>query len=218
VAWVRLASLIDTVSIEAWLDATLPPVASALTTRGAHSLAWMDYWDWAGPHLCARGFLPLTDVETMAKADDNLPPAPAPTATVRLAHYEDLAAVSDVDAAAFSPHWRNSRATIRRRFEASPLFLVVEREGRIVGYAEGDIRPPAAHLNRVAVHPLQQGKGIGTLLTVEMLQGFWCRGARRVTLNTQAHNEPGHRLYRRLGFTLTGERATAWELDLQPRT
>ena len=214
VAWVRLASLLDYVSAERWLDAALPPIVRALRTRGARSLAWMDYWGWAGHYLASRGFAPLTDVETMAKHDQHLPPLANPSVTVRPAVAEDLAAVAAVDASAFSHHWRNGHATIARRLRASPLFVVAEDNGSIVGYAEGDLRCPVAHINRVAVHPRHQGCGIGELLTQHALQGFWRGGANQVTLNTQEFNQRARRLYRRLGFEPTGERATAWELVL----
>jgi ribosomal-protein-alanine N-acetyltransferase len=214
VAWVRLASLLDSVSAEEWLDAALPPLLRVLRSRGARRLAWMDYWEWAGPHLASRGFAPLTDVETMAKTDRVLPPASQLAATVRPAGTDDIAAIASVDVSAFTPHWRYSQATIAQRFRASPLFIVAEIDGAIVGYAEGDIRSPTAHLNRVAVHPHHQEQGIGALLAQHALRGFWQGGADQVTLNTQTNNQRARRLYRRLGFKPTGERATAWELAL----
>jgi ribosomal-protein-alanine N-acetyltransferase len=214
VAWVRLASLMDQVSVDEWLDAALPPLLPALRRKGARRLAWMDYWDWAGPYLAARGFLPITDVETMVKADQALPPSGEAPAMVRPAVAADIASIADVDTVAFEPHWRNSRATVARRFRASPMFIVAEIGGSVVGYADGDIRPPAAHLNRVAVRPECQGRRIGEALVRNALRGFWASGAQKVTLNTQAHNIRARRLYRHLGFEPTGERATAWELSL----
>jgi len=214
VAWVRLASLLDRVSADEWLDAALPPLLRGLRSRGVRRLAWMDYWDWASPYLASRGFAPLTDVETMAKADRVLPPTGQPAAMVRPAGSKDIAAIASVDVSAFTPHWRYSQATIAQRFQAARLFIVAEIDGAIVGYAEGDIRSTTAHLNRVAVHPHRQEHGIGALLTQHALRGFWQGGADQVTLNTQTNNQRARRLYRRFGFKPTGERATAWELVL----
>ena len=68
VAWVRLASLQDGIDVDEWFRVALPPVLDGLRRRGARSLAWMDYWGWAAPCLSGRGFVPLTDVETLANS------------------------------------------------------------------------------------------------------------------------------------------------------
>jgi ribosomal-protein-alanine N-acetyltransferase len=216
VAWVRLASLQDGIDVDEWLRVALPPVLDGLRRRGARSLAWMDYWGWAAPYLSGRGFGPLTDVETLAKLSQDLPIADHSEANVRPARQEDLAAIMGVDAAAFTPHWRYGQATMSRRLSTSPLFIIAEMGSEVVGYAEGDLRPPTAHLNRVAVHPLHQEHGIGSVLMRGALRRLWRGGAQQVTLNTQANNRRARRLYRRLGFEPTGERVTAWELRLAP--
>lgn len=216
IAWVRLANLRDTVDVDEWFDVALPPVIAGLRRRGVHSLAWMDFWDWAAPSLTGRGFAPLTDVETLAKSDCDLPASNHTEARVRSAGQNDLAAVTTVDSAAFGPHWRYGQATMSRRLKASPLFIVAELGHQIVGYAEGELRPPTAHLNRVAVHPLHQDRGIGALLMRNVLRRSWQGGALQVTLNTQAYNRRARRLYRWFGFEPTGERVTAWELRLAP--
>ena len=215
VAWVRLANLRDSVDAHEWFDVALPPVIDGLRRRGARSMAWMDFCDWAAPHLNRRGFTPLTDVETLAKLDHNLPTADHSGARPRAARQEDLSAVVAVDAAAFTAHWRYGWATMHRRLNTSPVFIVAELGCEVVGYAEGELRPPTAHLNRVAVHPLHQEHGIGALLVRDVLLRFWRGGADKVTLNTQAFNQRARRLYRSLGFEPTGERVTAWELRLR---
>ena len=73
VAWVRLAALDDTLEINEWLVLALPPVVDRLRRKGTRTLAWMDYGGWAGPHLRAQGFEPLTEVVTLIKLDCVLP-------------------------------------------------------------------------------------------------------------------------------------------------
>jgi ribosomal-protein-alanine N-acetyltransferase len=212
VAWVRLAILQDSIDADEWFDAALPRVIDSLRRRGATNLAWMDFWDWAAPHLKRRGFTPLTDVETLIKFDCDLPVAGYSEVRARPARAEDLLTIVAIDAAAFSAHWRYSRSTVRRRLATSPVFVVAELGHEVVGYAEGELRPPIAHLNRVAVHPAHQECGIGALLVRNVLRRFWRGGANQVTLNTQAYNHRARRLYRSLGFQPTGESVTAWEL------
>ena len=101
------------------------------------------------------------------------------------------------------------------RSAASAYFSVVEVGGAVMAYAEGELRPPVAHLNRIAVHPTHQGRGIGAFLLRDVLRAFWRRGARQVTLNTQADNRRSLRLYRRFGFQPTGDAVTVWEVQIE---
>ena len=214
VAWVRLAALSDGLSVTEWLHLTLPPILDGLRRRGTRSLAWMDYGGWAGSALRKWGFERLTDVITLAKFDRALPHMSNESAYLRPAADADIPVVVDVDRAAFSPHWWHSEDTVRRRAAAMPHFIVAEVTGSVVGYAEGVLRLPGAHLNRIAVHPDQQGHGVGALLLREVLCAFWQSGASQVSLNTQADNLFSQRLYRSFGFEPSGDVVTVWELHL----
>jgi ribosomal-protein-alanine N-acetyltransferase len=213
-AWVRLAALDDALDVGEWLDLTLPPVLDGLRRRGTQNLAWMDYGGWAGPYLRARGFKRLADVTTLVKFDRALPDTHATDARLRPGSDADVPAVVAMERAAFTPHWWHSEATMRRRIAASPHFAIAEVEGEVVGYAEGELHLPAAHLNRIVVHPAHQRRGIGASLLGHALHAFWQRGAEQVTLNTQADNRRSQRLYRRFGFEPMGELTTTWELQL----
>jgi ribosomal-protein-alanine N-acetyltransferase len=214
VAWVRLAAVVDGLDAGEWLDLALPPILSSLHHRGAQGLAWMDYHGWAEPHLRTRRFRRLTEVITLVKLDRALPQVGAPEIYMRPAADADIPAVVAIDRAAFTPHWWHSEETMYRRAAKSSYFSVAEIEGKVIGYVEGDIRLPTAHLNRIAVHPAHQGRGVGRKLLNSTLRTFWRSGAERITLNTQADNTYSQRLYRRFGFEPTGDRVTAWELHL----
>ena len=214
VAWVRLAALDDALNIDEWLNLVLPPILEGLRHHGAQELAWMDYGGWAGPHLRTRGFTPLTEVITLVKLDRALPRANAINASVRPASDVDIPAIMAVDRAAFTSHWWHSEATMRRRAAVSSHFAVAEVAGEVVGYADGELRLPVAHLNRIAVHPAHQGHGIGALLLRAAIRDFWQHEAEQVTLNTQSNNRYSQRLYRRFGFGPAGDLMIAWELQL----
>lgn len=214
VAWVRLAALDDALDVGEWLDLALPVVLDGLRRRGTQKLAWMDYGGWAGPYLSTRGCQRLTEVVTLAKFDRVLPDTSAPDVRSRPALDADVPAVVAVERAAFTPHWWHSAATLHRRAATTSYFVVAELAGQVVGYAEGERHFPAAHLNRIAVHPVHQGCGIGTRLLYDALLAFWQYGADEVTLNTQADNHYSQRLYRRFGFEPTGDHTTVWELQV----
>ena len=214
VAWVRLAVLSDALTVAEWLDLVLLPVLDRLRRRGMRKLAWMDCQSWAGPQLKRRGFKPLTEVVTLIKSDRDLPGGRITEAYVRSVSDVDIPAVVAVDRAAFSPHWWYSEATVRRKMGVSAHFVVAELAREVVGYAEGELRSQVAHLNRIAVHPVHQGRGIGELLLRDALLAFWRDGAKQVSLNTQIDNQHSQRLYHHLGFEPTGEHTTVWELHL----
>ena len=214
VAWVRLAALDDELDADQWLDLALPSVLDGLRRLGTQKLAWMDYDGWAEPYLEARGFKQLTHVITLAKFDRALPQANATDVYVRPAADADIPTVASVDRAAFTPHWWYSELTLLRRAAISSYFVVAEVADRVVGYAEGDLRLPVAHLNRIAVLPAYQSRNIGTLLLCDALRAFWKFGAKQISLNTQTDNQYSQRLYRRFEFEPTGDRVTVWELAL----
>ena len=217
VAWVRLAVLDDNLNADQWLDLALPPILDSLRRRGTHNLGWMDYGRWARPHLQARGFRKLTDVITLSKLDRTLPGTNGTNAYTRPTSDADIPAVVAVDRAAFPPHWWYSEFTLVRRTSESSHFAVAEQAGgQVIGYAEGDLRLPVAHINRIAVHPAHQGHGVGALLLRDALRTFWRLGAKQISLNTQTDNHYSQRLYRRFGFKPTGNSVTAWELELEP--
>jgi len=214
IAWVQQAALDDTLDADTWFNLALPPVLDRLRRREIRGLAWMDSESWAGPHRAVHGFRRLTDVITLAKLDRALPDVEDVEVHLRQASDTDIPAVVAVDRTALSPHWWYSESTMRQRAAVSFHFSVAEVAGAVVGYAEGELHPPVAHLNRIAVHPDHQGRGIGASLLRDALRTFWRRGAERVTLNTQNDNRRSQRLYRRFGFESTGDSTTAWEMKL----
>jgi ribosomal-protein-alanine N-acetyltransferase len=214
VAWVRLAAVDDSLGVGEWLSLTLADVIDGLRRRMTRRLAWLDYGGWAGPYLKASNFNPRTDVVTLTKFDRVLPRLSTGDVCLRCASGMDVSAVVAVDRAAFTPHWWRSESTIRRRITELSHLVVAEVAGKVIGYAEGTLRLPVAHLNRLAVRPAYQGHGVGALLLRDALRTFWQRGAGRVTLNTQTDNRSSLRLYRRFGFEPIGDRVTAWELQL----
>jgi ribosomal-protein-alanine N-acetyltransferase len=222
VAWIRLASVDDNLDIGRWLDLSIPPILSVLGNRGARELAWMDYGGWARSHLKTRGFSPLAEVITLAKTDRRLPDLSVQAAvdsnplpiTLRSAADADLAAIATIDRTAFEPHWWRSEATVRRRAATASRFTVAFSHGEVVGYTERELHPPLAHLNRIAIHPRVQGRGVGAILLSNVLRTAWQGGARTVSLNTQRHNDRSRRLYDRFGFEPTGDVVTVWTLQI----
>jgi [ribosomal protein S18]-alanine N-acetyltransferase len=88
--------------------------------------------------------------------------------------------------------------------ETATRHYVVALEGdRVVGYAGLAVFGDEAHVLTIGVAGAAQGRGLGTVLLLDLLAAA---GDRRVLLDVRADNEGAQRLYRRHGFVPIGRR------------
>ncbi|MCS7178632.1 MAG: GNAT family N-acetyltransferase [Anaerolineae bacterium] len=211
VAWVRLGVLAPEIPAGLWLDATLPHLEAPLRALGARALAWTDVGGWMGEALRTRRFRLLAYLVTLRKDDRFLPPMPSSApCTVRPAQAEDIPHLVCLDHDAFPSPWWFSAATLEHIRQEAACFLVAERDGLLVGYAEARSANHGAHIGRLAVAPGFQRRGVGSYLLRTVLLRLWQQGVKAVTLNTQVDNVASRRLYERFGFQPVGSRITAW--------
>ena len=147
--------------------------------------------------------------------DDHRPHEPA---TTRRGRRRDREAVLDVDHLAFSPFWRFDRAGLDDARNATPVsrFRVATQAGTVIGYAVTGRAGPISYLQRLAVHPGAQRRGIATMLVTDALHWAARRGARTMLVNTQEQNHPAVALYERLGFLLEPDGLDVLEHELPP--
>lgn len=123
---------------------------------------------------------------------------------VRRARRGDRPTVLDVDHAAFREFWRLDDDGLDEAIHATPsarFRVATERRGdRVVGYAVTGRAGRHGYLQRLAVDPDAQHRGIARLLVLDGLRWLVRRDAARVLVNTQPDNEPALTLYRALGF------------------
>jgi ribosomal protein S18 acetylase RimI-like enzyme len=139
-----------------------------------------------------------------------------PPTRTRRGRRRDGDAVLEVDHLAFSSFWRFDRAGLDDARNATPVsrFRVAVEGGALVGYAVTGRAGPISYLQRLAVHPDAQRRGVATMLVGDALQWARRRGARSMLVNTQEQNRPAVALYERLGFALEPEGLDVLELDL----
>lgn len=118
---------------------------------------------------------------------------------------DGIAEAVRIDHAAFAWLWWNSE----REFGEYAAMAGVEvflglRDGVPVSYVGVTTYPGWGHLDRMAVHPVAQGSGIGRRSLAFAVEHLARRGARRVALSTQQANRRSQRLYERFGFRRTG--------------
>jgi ribosomal protein S18 acetylase RimI-like enzyme len=90
------------------------------------------------------------------------------------------------------------------------LVRVVEIDGEIAGLLEVDDRFDPVYITNIELAARFQGRGIGTAILRDVLAQARDRNA-TVGLQVLKVN-PAQRLYRRLGFTLTGETPTHFQM------
>ncbi|MEN3314425.1 MAG: hypothetical protein V7605_659 [Acidimicrobiaceae bacterium] len=140
-----------------------------------------------------RLHLLLHDLERLAKA---------PEATLRRARRADHQRVLQVDAVTFSPFWRLDDWGLEQALAATPSarFRVALEGGQVAGYAITGRAGTDGYLQRLAVDPAHQRRGLGRALALDGLYWLRRKGVGRAAVNTQVSNTAAFSLYEGLGF------------------
>ena len=92
------------------------------------------------------------------------------SASCRLMTMEDLDAIMEVEHEAFSIPWSRKSFTEELERNACARYLVVEDEGKVVGYGGMWFIVDEAHVTNIAIAKAHRGRGLGKLLMENMLQ------------------------------------------------
>ena len=205
VAWLRLFAVSASVSLpQAW-RALWDVAQGSLRGRGLTAAAIVMH-NWLGELLRDSGFSEHQDVVLLAQNSAPFPRQANPhRLAIRPMTHEDLPFVAALDSAAFAPLWQNSLPSLQYALSLAEISTVGVLDGEIVAYQMSTRNPFGAHLARLAVHPRQQGKGLGYLMVQDLLQKTQSQGLTRLTVNTQSDNTASLALYEKIGFKRTGE-------------
>lgn len=128
---------------------------------------------------------------------------------IRRAVQADLLDVYRIEKLVFPQPWPFSAF---ERYLGEPGFLVREREvtvqgldaNPLAGYVVADAIPnhtrPLGHVKDIAVHPDDQGQGIGRALLGRALDALAAQGVRSAKLEVRRTNTAAIGLYREFGF------------------
>lgn len=128
----------------------------------------------------------------------------APRATLRRGRRRDRPAALGADHAAFAPFWRLDDAGLHEALTATPSarFRVATIERQVVGYCVTGRAGRRGYLQRLAVRPEVQGRGIGRALVADSLRWLLRHDVQNTVVNTQVENERALQLYLGMGFRL----------------
>jgi len=214
VAWIRVFAVTSGVSLGGSWEALWPPSLAMLREARVLQAAALVSAGWMEPLLERSGFSLENDVVFMEHRLSGIPEPPPHPGELRPLRPADLPEVLSVDWRAFEGLWRFSTHTLKAALDSAGRASAVEAEGKVVGYQITTESPFGAHLARLAVEPAWQGRGIGRALAVEALNWADGRGLDVLSVNTQADNAAGRRLYRSLGFLESGQVFPVYGLPL----
>lgn len=206
--WIRLFAVAGQVDPAEALQALLAAAGPSLRQiQPPGTITALALQDWMGLTLMKCGIPHRQDVIVLRWHPRDIQRPLLPDGIqIRSMHFTDLAEVARIDNAAFEDIWRCSVRSVEMSYQSADYASVLTLDGQIAGFQTSSQTQYGAHLARLAVSPLYQGKRFGRLLVEDMLAEYTDRGLFRITVNTQSDNLISQSLYQSLGFLPTGER------------
>ncbi len=214
----RGLGLINGWRIDDGLTHLLRPLERALLARGEHFLMHLAVDVWLAAPLMRQGFTPhdyIIHFERATPPRPLLPEFTLPDITLRPLGMHEINKLTLLDHQAFDWPWQFSSGELVKWLMIADRLVVLEHEGRLVGYSCVQIHGEQAQIVRLAIAPSWQGKGLGRYLLADALDFAAQKGASHVTLNTQWQNVTSQRLYKGFGFRAVGRRIPVLIKDLQ---
>ncbi|MBO9600395.1 MAG: ribosomal protein S18-alanine N-acetyltransferase [Cohnella sp.] len=94
-------------------------------------------------------------------------------------------------------------------------YMVMERDGGILGYGGMWMIVDEAHVTNIAVREAYRGQGLGKRLLQELMRTAQWLGALRMTLEVRVTNEIAKSLYERMGFVPSGIRPNYYSDNME---
>lgn len=152
----------------------------------------------------AAGFVPHTELLLLER---DLRTNIGPFEGVHESTEDDFEAAVGVDATAFTGDWRVGRLGLNDALSATPNATMLSLDAG-TGFAIVGVSAEVGYLQRIAVDPREQGRGLGGVLLRGAMAWARQRGARSMMLNTQMDNERATQMYRSESFTVLPTRLT----------
>jgi ribosomal protein S18 acetylase RimI-like enzyme len=145
----------------------------------------------------------------------DLPDPPDRKLGIQRARRHDRGEILAVDQVTFDEFWRLDHDGLAEAIGATPSSRVrVVRNNRVIAYAVSGRTGSQGYLQRLAVDPSVQGRGLGTGLVADSLHWLKRRGAATVWVNTQEANATALELYAKTGFRSAAHQLTVLRRDL----
>ena len=123
----------------------------------------------------------------------------------------DVPAVHRLEEAIFSMPWSEKDFVYEMTENKVARYLVIEEAGEIIAFAGAHIILDQAHVTNIAVRQDCRGRGLGRMITRELMQYASNLGAEYLTLEVRQSNVTAQNLYTSLGFVKVNVRKRYYE-------
>lgn len=209
--WIRMAALKGATSLRT--GALFPASTQAFREAGFHPVDTLTL-------LECNLEAPLPIALSTSRFTSRNATAKLTRAPLRRLRFADLSEAATIDRNAFDPPWNNDPDTLMEICKATPHYRsrsVIEH-GRMNAFAISGRTSSWGYIQRVAVEPLAQRRGLGRTLVIDSLEWMLRRKVSRVMVNTATDNHGAIALYRSIGFEPRPEPLVILELSIDGRT
>jgi len=208
--WIRLATLRGATSLRT--GALFPESAHAFEQAGFHPIDTLTLLE-----CNLESSLPISLSNSRFSRRQNT--TKQQSATLRRLRLADLSNAAEVDGRAFKPPWNNDPDTLGEICRATPHYRsrAVTENGRMIAFAISGRTSSCGYIQRLAVDPSAQRRGLGHTLVVDSLKWMLRRNVGRVMVNTATDNHDAISLYRSIGFETRPETLVILEISIGNR-
>ncbi len=122
----------------------------------------------------------------------------------------DLVAVGKIEEQSFFDVWSQSM-WLEELNNSLTTYIVLQEGNKVLGYAGFWLVAGEAQITRVAVKTEERERGLGTRLTVALINKAWKLGATAITLEVRESNRAAQKIYLTCGFASEGIRPNYYE-------
>ncbi|MCJ7695551.1 MAG: GNAT family N-acetyltransferase [Anaerolineaceae bacterium] len=213
--WIRLFVASRSFSYSQILKNLLPSVICNLQGKSVKCLYSLAFEDWYKKLLVDTGFTSHSSVVVLKYSGSNTQSLNLNSdISIRPMEEKDIKSITSIDNCSFEPIWQNSQKILSRAFQMADLSTVAIHNNVLIGYQMSTKTHNSSHLARLAVLPAYQNRHIGKTLAKHMIDYFQNQGINNITVNTQSDNASSLHIYKKLGFSPTGESFPVFNLPL----
>ncbi|PKR76534.1 ribosomal-protein-alanine N-acetyltransferase [Halalkalibacillus sediminis] len=126
---------------------------------------------------------------------------------------EDLDEIFEIETASFRSPWKKKDFFFDLTENLFSHYLVLEKEGRLIGYCGVWIVLESAQITNIAILPEERGHNYGEFLFDKVLELSKREGATELTLEVRESNLVAQNLYEKLGLKIVGRREKYYKND-----